>query len=101
MAITSCHVHVLLSGKRDSLKIGGRPSTSRTEVNVERLRQLVCSDGRLTVRMIASQFDLKKDSIWKIIPEELDMRKVCAKMGPRLLKRDHRMYACQDIIERL
>ena len=31
----------------------GRPTTSRTNKNVERVREKVCSDCRLTVRMIA------------------------------------------------
>ena len=52
--------------------------------------------------MIASQLDLKKDSVWKIITENLGMRKVCAKMVPRLLnddQKERRMQVCQDIIE--
>ena len=53
-----------------------RPSTSRSEVNIERVWQMVCGDCRLTVQMIASQLDMKKDSAWKIIPEDLGMWKV-------------------------
>ena len=34
---------------------------SRTEVNVECVWQLVCGDRQLTVRMIASQLDMKKE----------------------------------------
>lgn len=82
----------------------GRPSTSRTEVNIERVRQVMRGDRQLTVRMIASKLDMKKDSVWKIITEDLGMRKVCAKMVPRLLNDDQkecRMQVCQDIIERL
>ena len=33
----------------------GRPSTSRTDENVERVRQKVRSDRRLSVRMIADE----------------------------------------------
>ena len=82
----------------------GRPSTSRTEVNVERVRQVVHGDHWLTVRMIASQLDLTKDSVWKIITEDLGIRKVCAEMVPRLLNDDQKeccMQVCQDIIKHL
>lgn len=53
----------------------GRPTTSRTELNVERVRQVVCNDRRVTIRTIASQLDMKKDSVWKIVTEDLGMRK--------------------------
>ena len=82
----------------------GRPSTSGTEVNVEWVKQVVPGDRRLPVRMIASWLDLKKDSVWKTIAEDLGMWKVCAKMVPRLLNDDQTerlMQVCQDIIERL
>ncbi|ROT70225.1 hypothetical protein C7M84_011507, partial [Penaeus vannamei] len=82
----------------------GRPSTTRTEVNVERVRQMVCSDRRLTVRLIANELGINHDSVWKILTEDLDMRKVCAKMVPKLLnddQKDQRMQVCQDILERL
>ena len=51
----------------------GRPSASRTEVNVEWIGQVAYGDHCLTVQMIASQLDMKKDSVWKIIPEDLGM----------------------------
>jgi transposase-like protein len=37
----------------------GRPSTSKTDNNVEKVRALVRSDHRLTVRMIASELNFK------------------------------------------
>ena len=82
----------------------GRPSTSRNDENVERVRQMVRSDRRLTVRMIANDLDVNRDCVWKIITEELGMRKICAKMVPRMLTEDQkekRMQVCQDILERL
>ena len=51
---------------------------------------MVRADRRLTVRMIAE--------------ENLEMRKVCAKMVPKLLAEDQkqqRVTVCQDIIEHL
>ncbi|KAK8375113.1 hypothetical protein O3P69_011329 [Scylla paramamosain] len=82
----------------------GRPSTSRNEANVERVKQMVRDDRRLTVRKIADELGMNHNSVWKIITEDLGMRKVCAKMVPRLLNDDQkgrRMQVCQDILERL
>ena len=47
--------------------------------------------------MIASQLDMKKDSVWKIITEDLGMWKVCAKMVPRLLMMSRRDAACRCV----
>ena len=63
----------------------GRPSTSRTDENVERVRQQVRSDRRLTVRMIADELRMNSKRVWRIITEDLRMRKICAKMVPALL----------------
>ena len=41
----------------------GRPSTSKTDDNVERVRSLVRSDRRLTLRMISSEFRMSKSKI--------------------------------------
>ena len=63
----------------------GMPSTSRTDENVVRVRQKVRSDRRLTVRMIADELGMNSERVWRIITKHLGMRKICAKMVPRLL----------------
>ena len=82
--------------------MSGRPSTSRTDENVERLRQKVWSDHCLTVRMIADELGMNSERVWRIITEDLGMRKICAKMVPRLLnegQKEQRVQVCQDILE--
>ena len=54
----------------------GRPSTSRTEANVERVKHLVRGDRRLTVRLIASELGMNRDRFCNIT-EDLGMRKIC------------------------
>lgn len=39
-----------------------RPSTTRTEVNIECIRQMVRSNCRLTVRMMANELGMNWDS---------------------------------------
>ena len=82
----------------------GSSSTSRTDEKVERVRQKVRSDRRLTVRMIADELGMNSERVWWIITEDLGMRKTCPKMVPRLLnggQKERRVQVCQDIWEQL
>jgi len=63
----------------------GQPSTSRTEENIAKVRQIVRENHRLTVRSIAEQVNIDRETVRKILTEDLDMRKVCAKMVPKEL----------------
>ena len=102
-----CQELGFLSGTRGSERFredveddpkSGRPTTSRTNENVERVREKVRSDRRLTVRMIADELSMNSERVWRIITEDLGMRKVCAKMVPRLLndgQKENRVQVCQ------
>ena len=112
MEITSCFGCIFDRHKRfkkrpekvkDDLR-SGRHSTNKTAVNIKRVKQVVCADCHLTVQMITSQLDMKKNSLREIITEDLGMWKVCAKMVPRLLnddQKDPRKQVYQNIIKRL
>jgi len=63
----------------------GRLSTSKTDDNVERVRSLVSSDRRLTLRRISSELNLNRFTVHQILTQDLDMRKVCTKMVPKNL----------------
>ena len=79
----------------------GRPSTSRTDENVDCVSQKVRSDRRLTVRMIADELGMNSERVWRIITKDLGMRKIWAKMVPRLLnegQKERHVQECQDII---
>ena len=47
----------------------GKPSTSRTDKNVEHVKQKVLSDRRLTVRMIADEMGMNSERVWRIITQ--------------------------------
>ena len=54
--------------------------------------------------MIASELSISKETVWRIITEDLGMRKICAKMVPKLLsddQKERRVLVCKDILERL
>jgi len=65
----------------------GRPATSRTEENMAKVRQIVGENRRLTVRSIAEQVNIGRQTVRKILTEDLSMRKVCANMVSKELPR--------------
>jgi hypothetical protein len=79
-----------------------RPSTSETDDIVAKVRALLRLDRRLTVRMIASELDLNHTMVHQILTQELDMKKVCAKMVPKNLsmeQKDNRKEVCLHRLE--
>ena len=72
-----------VEGREDDPK-SRRLCTSMTDANIEKVRQLVPSDHRLTIHVIANKVVMHKETIRTILVDTLGMRKVCAKMVPRL-----------------
>jgi len=59
----------------------------------------VLENRRLTVRSISEQVNIDRETVRKILTEDLDMRKVCAKMVPKELteeQKQRRVTICQD-----
>lgn len=63
----------------------GRPSTSKTDENIEKVNEIVRNDRRLSIRMIASIINIDKETVRQILHDKLNMKKVCAKMVPKNL----------------
>jgi len=64
----------------------------------------VRSDRRLTLRMISSELKLNRFTVHQILTQDLDMRKVCAKMVPKNLtinQTANRREVCFDLLDRL
>ncbi|XP_040206118.1 protein GVQW3-like [Rana temporaria] len=68
----------------------GQPKTQRTDTNVDRVRILVRSDRRLSVRMMAEELNMNRETVQQILTEDLGMRKISAKMVPRILTEGHK-----------
>ena len=68
----------------------GRPCTSTADTNIEKVRQLVRSDRRLTIRVIANKVGMNKETVRTILVDTLGMRKVCTKMVSRLLTEEQK-----------
>ena len=79
----------------------GRPYTSTTDTNIEKVRQLVRKYRRLTIRVIAKEVGMDKETFRTVLVDTLGMRKVCVKMVQRLLTEEQkaqRLNACRDIL---
>ena len=50
----------------------GRPSTTRTDKNVESVRRLLTEDRRTTVQMIADHLNIGKETVRRIVTEDLE-----------------------------
>ena len=62
------------------------------------------SDRRLTLRMISSELNLNQFTVHQILTQDLDMRKVCAKMVPKNLMTEQkasRIDVFLDVLDRL
>ncbi|KAE9537933.1 hypothetical protein AGLY_005905 [Aphis glycines] len=81
----------------------GRPSTLRNLEMVAKVRKIIRSDRRMTIGELSSECKISFGSWQTILTEDLGMRRVCAKMVPKLLSQDqknHRIEVRQSLKER-
>jgi len=80
---------------------GGRPKSTRTEVNIAAVADLVKNDRWIASRMIAESLNIPKTVVLQIPKEDLGKRKLCARFVPHCLtpeQREDRVTSCQDIV---
>jgi vacuolar-type H+-ATPase catalytic subunit A/Vma1 len=78
----------------------GRPKTHWTDENVDKVWKLVRSDTQSSVRMMAEELHLDRETVRKILTEDLGMRKVIANMVPQILSDDQKQQrpdVCSDL----
>ena len=78
----------------------GRPPTSRTDKHFTRVRELLNTDRRMSVRMISELLNLPKTIVHEIVSEDLAMRKICAKLVPKVLidaQKVNRVEVCEEL----
>ena len=64
---------------------GGRPKSTRTEVNIAAVADLLKNDCRIASRMIAESLNTPKTVVLRIPKEDLGKRKLCARFVPHSL----------------
>ncbi|GFU01089.1 hypothetical protein TNCV_1816961 [Trichonephila clavipes] len=75
-----------------------------TAENEQRVQHLLNTDWRLSVHMIAEQLGMDKMVVHKIIGEDLGMRKICAKLMPKVLgdvQKQNREAVLKYLLERI
>ena len=72
----------------------GRPSTSRTGENIEKIRQKFNEDRRYTIDEISEAIGVSWSSCQRILTVDLNKRRVAAKFVPRLLTQDQKPLVC-------
>ena len=68
----------------------GRPSTARIDKNVESVRRLLTEDRRTTLQMIADLLNIGKETVRRIVTEDLGKRKICARFVPHALTKEQK-----------
>ncbi|KYN41646.1 hypothetical protein ALC56_03947 [Trachymyrmex septentrionalis] len=79
----------------------GRPSTSKTDENVQEVKEIVLKNRRITIREIADDLNISFGSCQSILTDVLGMTRVSAKFVPKLLNFDQkqrRMNIAQDML---
>jgi AraC-like DNA-binding protein len=81
----------------------GRPSTALTKEIVDRVNAVIRRSRPLTIREIADELNLSFSTCQAILTQDFGMRRVSAKLVPRLLTQDqteHRAIACRELLQR-
>ena len=60
----------------------GRPLANRNSVMIDKVRALLKSDRRLTIRELAEEAEISVGSCRAIVTQELGMRRIAAKYVP-------------------
>ena len=79
----------------------GRPTECRNDNNVETISQLLLQNRHRSLRMLADEVNIGKDTVKKIVVKDLRKRKVCSRFVPHSLtpeQKDQRIAACRDLI---
>ena len=79
----------------------GHAKTQRTDADVDRVRTLERSDRRVGVRVIAEELNMNRETVRQIVKEDFGIRKISAKMVPRILTHDQkqrRLHISSDLL---
>ena len=97
--------HKVFSEGREDVKDEqriGRPSTSHTSDNVAKVKAVLDSDQRVSVRLIADQVGLPKSIVHEIVTTKLQMWKVCTKLVPKVLtdeQKENRVSISRELLD--
>ena len=79
----------------------GQSSTNRTPEMMEKVRKMLAQDRRLTLRLVAKELGISKDTAHTIVRDDLGKRKICFRFLPHKLtdeQKAKRMETSGDLI---
>ena len=79
----------------------GRPTECHKDNNIEKISQLLLQNRHLSLRMLADEVNIGKDTARKIVVEDLQKQKICSRFVPHSLtpeQKNRRIAACRDLI---
>lgn len=88
----------------EDLPRSGRPSTSATEVNIAKVKDIVTENPHSTLREIAAELSVSHESIRTILTNHLGMKHVAARLVPKdlnFLQKLNRVRVAEDMLERV
>ena len=80
----------------------GRPSTSRNEEMIQKIRTAIRGNRRLTIMELSNEFQISFGSVQTILTTDLDMRRVATKFVPKVLsgeQKENRKQIATDLLE--
>ena len=86
------------------LSRSGRPSTSSTEVNIDKVKEMVIENRHFSLREIAAELTVSHESIRIILRDCLGMECVAARLVPKdlnFLQKLNRVKVAEDMLERV
>ena len=75
------------------------PMTARTDAQVAKVEKLLDSDRRLTINLISEETGLSVRTVHIIVTEDLAIRKVCAKLVPKVLSKEQKLSRVEILQE--
>jgi histone-lysine N-methyltransferase SETMAR len=94
-----------VSGERSSVKTmprSGRPVSQRCQTNISRVFDFVDAEPKSSLRCIAEALGLSKDTVRRILVDDLMFRNVCSVWIPHKLSDDNRqqrLECCRSLLE--
>jgi len=78
------------------------PSMSKADANIEKVSETVRQNRHLCIQAVAELINIDKGTVWQILHNNFNMKKVCSKRASKLLtpeQKEIRMNICADILQ--
>lgn len=88
----------------ENLPRSGRPSTSSSEVNIAKVKEMVTGNPHLSLREMAAEISVSHESIRTILKDTLGMKHVAARLVPKdlnFLQKLNRVKVAEDMLEQV